>query len=254
LAEPEPQRRPWLWIAGIALVLALFVVGSFWLKGQSVTRSHPKPRPPRTTEAAPAPTPGGAVAGEPAPAAPAEQAPPSEQGSSEVSAKNRRANDGARVADGSPPPARGTQSAAAKAPPAKRGTAATGAAAAPPRSAPAEETAPPATAGGRAEAPSSADLPASTGPEYAILAASFVGDAGRVAEVRREYEVQFGLPVAIVRVDWGSGQWRNRVYVGSYPTRDAAERVRRVFVAEGRLPGDTAVRSFANATEGVPAP
>jgi hypothetical protein len=72
--------------------------------------------------------------------------------------------------------------------------------------------------------------------------------------MRREYELQFGLPVAIVRVDWGSNQWRNRIYIGSYGTRDQAERARRSLVAAGRLPGDSQVRSFLSATEGVPAP
>ena len=87
--------------------------------------------------------------------------------------------------------------------------------------------------------------------EYAILAASFIGNAERVAEVRREYELRFGLPVAVVRVDWGGSQWRNRVYVGSYTDRSAAERARRILLAQG-LESDSQVRSMANVVESTP--
>jgi type II secretory pathway predicted ATPase ExeA len=248
LAEPEPKRRPWLLIAGIALVLALFVGGSFWFKAQSAHRQS-KPRRPAPTAPAASGESGGQAGSETAPA----QGPTS---SPEDGSSGPARTSSPDIPSAEPPAA--TKSAPAKSPPAKatpakRGTVSDGSASGARSRATKAEPVTAASSGGAA-VESSADAEPSGGAEYAIFATSFVGDAVRVAEMRREYELQFGLPVAIVRVDWGSNQWRNRIYIGSYGTRDQAERARRSLVAEGRLPGDSQVRSFLSATEGVPAP
>ena len=218
LAEPERGNRTWLRLLAIGLVLALLVGGSFWWKAQQTAHQRP---------AKPASITGGA---EPAPPAPA----------GDRAEKSAEPNPPSGVDAGTKAPAE---------PPSPVSTSPAGGAKSKSSTTSARPSPPPKTAV-RAESPAS-ETPApavEVEPEYAILAASFVGNAERVAEVRREYELRFGLPVAVVRVDWGGSQWRNRVYVGSYTDRSAAERARRTLVAQG-LESDSQVRSMANVVE-----
>jgi type II secretory pathway predicted ATPase ExeA len=216
LAEPERSSRTWLRLLALGLVLALLVGGSFWWKAQQTAHQRP---------AKPASITGGA---EPAPPA------------GERAEKSAEPNPPSGVDAGTKAPAE---------PPSQVPTSPAGDAESKSSTTSARPSTPPKTAA-RAESPAS-ETPApavEVEPEYAILAASFVGNAERVAEVRREYELRFGLPVAVVRVDWGGSQWRNRVYVGSYTDRSAAERARRTLVAQG-LESDSQVRSMANVVE-----
>jgi type II secretory pathway predicted ATPase ExeA len=222
LAEPERSSRTWLKLLAIGLVLALLVGGSFWWKAQQTT--HQRPAKPARSSSGLEPTP------------PANAGDGGEKSAAPNASTGADAGTKAPAETPSPvptPPAGGAKS-KSKLPITS-----------------ARPSAPPKTAVQGESRAASATAAGDDQAEYAILAASFIGNAERVAEVRREYELRFGLPVAVVRADWGGSQWRNRVYVGSYTDRSAAERARRTLVAQG-LESDSQVRSMAYVVENAP--
>jgi cell division protein FtsN len=222
LAEPERSSRTWLKLLAIGLMLALLVGGSFWWKAQQ--SAHQRPAKPARLNSGSAPTP------------PANVSDGSEKSAAPHDQSGADAGNKAPAETPSPvptPPAGGAK------PKSKSSTTSARPSAPPKTAVQAESRAAAAPAAGEDQA------------EYAILAASFIGNAERVAEVRREYELRFGLPVAVVRVDWGGSQWRNRVYVGSYTDRSAAERARRTLLDQG-LESDSQVRSMVNLVESAP--
>ncbi len=84
-------------------------------------------------------------------------------------------------------------------------------------------------------------MASTTDGDYVIHAASFVGDAAKIAEVRREYESKLGVPVAIVRVGMTGNPWWNRVYLGPYTSRAAAREAQAQLSRRGLLDPEAAV-------------